>query len=88
VAVGALTVRSGNPYPNAPLQPSQGSRTNTGDPSQFLHSMERAVGLPVADDGPRPTWAHPGKRVQHRDVGRVQINESGPRRRVWSPRLS
>ena len=71
----------GSPAPDrdATLQPNQGGRTESGHPSQFLHSMERAVGLPVALDGAGPGLPNPRQGVQRCDVRRVEIHR--PRRR-------
>ena len=80
-------VGSGCPYPNMPLQPSQGSRTNAGDPSQFLHSMERAVGVSIPDDGPGAPGTDAGQCVQQRDIGRVQVDDRRALRGRLSPAL-
>jgi hypothetical protein len=74
---GANDGGSTAPHPNAIPQPIQGGRTESGHPSQILHSTERAVGLPIPNHRKGPGRPDPGEGVQRRDISLVQVDRVG-----------
>ena len=61
-------------HPESSLQPAKGGRTKSRHPSQFLHSTERAVGLPVRDDCLRTGGSDSRQGIKLRDTGRIEID--------------